>query len=360
MKLLRILFPALAFSLVACAATTPDSEAEIPGIAPINTFYDTIWVRGEDSAVQSLQQVAGQLSSYDVVFFGEFHGHSGVHLAQMQLFAALQTLNPDMTLSLEQFERDTQQIVDQYLKGEIGEKTLQQDGRGWDNYEQSYRPLFEYAKEHNLPVLAANAPKEAVICVGKKGPEILDEMPMPDRSWVAEELNLFDGPYKDKYLGFMDGSKTHNSNAAEDDSEDSAADKKRMEAGRAMAMRSFSAQVLRDDTMAESITRHLQANPGRKVIHLDGNFHSASGLGTVERLKLRMPELRLAVINPVAVTDSQSPSWTEADASSGDFILLVKQTPDMFVNEDREMEYMNKVIRKRMRNKCVYSEATDK
>jgi hypothetical protein len=127
-----------------------------------------------------------------------------------------------------------------------------------------------------------------------------------------------------------------------------------------MAMRSFSAQVLRDDTMAESIARHLQANPGRKVIHLDGNFHSASGLGTVERLKLRVPELRLAVINPIAVTDSQSPSWTEADASSGDFILLVKQIPDMFVNEDREMEYMNKVIRKRMRNKCIYSEATGK
>ncbi len=294
------------------------------------------------------------MSQYDVVFFGEFHGHSGIHLAQMQIFAELQSRNPEMTLSLEQFERDTQPLLDQYLKGEIGEKVLQEDGRGWDNYEQSYRPLVEYAKERGLPVLAANAPKDAVICVGKEGPEVLDKIPMPDRGWLAKELNLHEGPYRDKYLGFMSGSRSHNSTKT-DASADSDEKKKAMDAGMAMAIRSFSAQVLRDDTMAETIAMHIQANPGRKVLHLDGNFHSASGLGTVERLLIRMPDLKLAVINPITVKDSQSPAWTEEDAKTGDFILLVNKTPPMFVNKDSEREYMNKVIRKRMKNKCVYT-----
>ncbi|MCF6264787.1 MAG: ChaN family lipoprotein [Xanthomonadales bacterium] len=121
------------------------------------------------------------------------------------------------------------------------------------------------------------------------------------------------------------------------------------------ALRSFSAQVLRDDTMAETIAMHLQDNPERKVLHLTGSFHSASGLGTVERLLIRMPELKVAVINPVSVKDSQLPAWSEKDLTTGDFILLVNKTPAMFVNKDRELEYMNKMIRKRMKNKCVYA-----
>jgi len=308
--------------------------------------------------VKTLDQVADDLSQYDVVFFGEFHGHSGIHLAQMQVFRALQQRNADMTLSLEQFERDTQPLVDQYLAGEIGEKTLEEDGRGWDNYEQSYRPLVEFAKDNDLPVLAANAPKQAVICVGKKGTEILDEMPQPDRSWVAEVLHVEEGAYMDKYKGFIGSSSTHGKKQhGADEGADKEADEKMAKMIEAMVMRSFSAQVTRDDTMAESIARHLQANPGRRVLHLDGNFHSASHLGTVERLKMRMPDLKIAVINPVAAQDNKQPALSDEDAATGDYILLVKQVPEMFVNEDRELEFQRKTIKKRMGNKCIYAEA---
>ncbi|MCF6226530.1 MAG: ChaN family lipoprotein [Xanthomonadales bacterium] len=352
-----LLVSAITLGLGACASTTAYQAAEKTSatavISPINTTYDTIWVRGKDSSVQSLEQVVEQLSTYDVVFFGEFHGHSGIHLAQMQVFEGLQSKNPAMTLSLEQIERDIQPLLDQYLNGEIGEKVLQKDGRGWDNYEQSYRPLVEYAKINNLPVLAANAPKDAVICVGKKGAEVLDKIPMPDRGWLAKELNLYEGPYRDKYLGFMGGSRAHGADT--EDAADSKKKKKSMDAGMAMAIRSFSAQVLRDDTMAETIAMHLQGNPERKVLHLTGSFHSESGLGTVERLLIRMPELKVAVINPITVKDSQSPAWSEDEAKTGDFILLVNKTPPMFVNKDSEREYMNTMIRKRMKNKCVYT-----
>jgi len=110
--------------------------------------------------------------------------------------------------------------------------------------------------------------------------------------------------------------------------------------------------------MAESIAIHLQDHPGRKVLHLDGNFHSASHLGTVERLKLRMPELKIAVINPIAVEDNNLPAWTDEDAATGDYILLVREVPEMFVCEARELEFHRKTIKKRMGNKCVYSEET--
>jgi len=362
MNKLQIMAMAVVYaSLTACAGTQANDQSQngtsVAGIAPLVDLYDTVWIRGEDGVVNTLNQVADDLSRYDVVFFGEFHGHSGIHLAQMQMFRALQQRNGDMTLSLEQFERDTQPLVDQYLNGEIGEKTLQEDGRGWDNYEQSYRPLVEFAKDNGLPVLAANAPKQAVICVGKKGPEILDEMPQPDRSWVADDLHVEEGAYMDKYKGFMGGSSTHGKKqhgAQSDQETDAEADAKMAKIMEAMVLKSFSAQVTRDDTMAESIARHLQTNPGRKVLHLDGNFHSASHLGTVERLKMRMSRLKIAVINPIAAEDNNKPALSDQETATGDYILLVRQVPEMFVNEDRELEYQRKIIRKRMGNKCIY------
>ena len=400
-KLRALTMAAFSASLVACSGVPANdpSQAEntTANIAPLADIYDTVWVKGEDGAVKTLDQVADDLSRYDVVFFGEFHGHSGIHLAQMKMFRALQQRYADMTLSLEQFERDTQPLLDQYLAGDIGEKVLQEDGRGWPNYEQSYRPLVEYSKDNGLPVIAANAPKQAVICVSKKGPEILDEIPMPDRDWVAAELHIEEGEYLDKYRTFIMSSSTHGPDKKDADDADkngrcgkigteaeaeAATDKKDTESAaetgknthamapvegsgedmsemmQAMIMKSFSSQVLRDDTMAESIAKHLQDHPDRKVLHLDGNFHSASHLGTVERLKLRMPDLNIAVINPIAVEDNNSPAWTEEDAATGDYILLVREMPEMFVCEARELEFQRKTIKKRMGNKCVYSQET--
>ena len=402
------------------AGTASGEQSKAGPFAPLVDIYDTTWVRSEDGSVKSLEQVADELSQFDVVFFGEFHGHSGIHLAQQRLFAALHNRHANMTLSLEQFERDTQHLVNLYLEGKIGEKVLEEKGRAWPNYAQSYRPLVEFAKDNSLPVVASNAPKEMVICISKEGTEILDSIPMPDRNWVARELHIEEGPYLDKYRSFMESSSTHGPDGPDESGADEncvdlgpetvrqqvqadtdeksamkaeggekkghmasggmgkkgqmadmgsddevldeeakkAAEEQREKIMNAMVMKSFSAQVTRDDTMAESIAMHLKDNPDRKVLHLDGNFHSASHLGTVERLKLRMPELKIAVINPIGAEDNSAPALTEEELATGDYILLVQQLPEDFLCKARELDYQMKVIKKRMGNKCVYSEET--
>jgi uncharacterized iron-regulated protein len=332
---------ALSIGLVTLASAATD-EARVP---PFNNIYDVAWVRSEDGTVSNLQKAADELSQYDVVFFGELHSHPGNHLAQMQLLQALHERFPDMTLSLEQFERDTQTLVDQYLAGEIGERVLRKEGRGWDNYVSSYRPLVEYAKANELPVITSNAPKNIVICVGKKGPEVLDEIPQPDRGWVAAELHVEEGAYMDKYMDFMVNTFSHGGKKEDPDAENEEDDGGKVEipeAMRPMMMRSFSAQVTRDDTMAESIAMHLGDNAGRKVMHLDGFFHSDSHLGTVERLKMRLPELKIAVINPVTVEDNAAPAWTE------------EEMPAEFVDEDTQMAYEMEILQKRSGNTCDY------
>jgi uncharacterized iron-regulated protein len=284
------------------------------------------------------------LKDFDVIFIGEEHRHPGNHIAQMALFRSLHERSPDMALSMEQFERDVQNVVDDFLAGKIGETPFRDKSRAWDNYVTSYRPLVEYARDFGLPVIAAEAPTMVVRCVGERGPEFLNTMKPEQRGWAAAELNLGDGPYKEKYMGFAAGNASHGENTNKDKT-----DKK---APSAAALRSFAAQVTRDDTMAESIYLHLQKNPGRKVVHLNGFFHTESFLGTAERLQLRDPKLKIAVVNPVHVQKDEILSVKPEDAKTGTFVLLIRETPKSYANDDELKASISKQMEFRGKNKC--------
>ena len=94
--------------------------------------------------------------------------------------------------------------------------------------------------------------------------------------------------------------------------------------------------------------------PGDSAIYHPGDGIKKLMLG----IDIKAPELKIAVINPIAVEDNKSPAWTEEDAATGDYILLVREMPEMFVCEARELEFYQKTIKKRMGNKCVYSTET--
>ncbi|WP_036818828.1 ChaN family lipoprotein, partial [Photobacterium sanctipauli] len=216
--------------LAGCASQAPSTQPlSTPPItqAPA-TFYDYT-IHSPQGETMTLSALAGALKEADVVLVGEWHGHPAAHLLQAQLFAALYAQNPNMALSMEQFTRDKQHVVNQYLASEIGEKTLIKEGNAWPNYSSDYRPLVEFAKQNQLDVIAANAPKPIVRCIGKQGPGYLDRLPAVERKWVAESLTLDNDAYHEKFNASMhhgDEEKTK---------------------------RQFAAQTAWDDTMAESM-----------------------------------------------------------------------------------------------------------
>jgi uncharacterized iron-regulated protein len=292
-------------------------------------------------APMTVAEAADVLKDYDVIFLGEVHRHPGNHRAQMALFRAIHERAANVSLSLEQFERDVQPTLDDFMAGKIGEEPFREKARAWDNYPVSYRPLVEYAKEHRLPVIAAEAPTMVVRCVGLQGPEFLGKMKPDQRGWAAAQLNLGDDPYKDKYMRFAAGDGGH----GEGDGKPKTAN-----AGpSAAALRSFAAQVTRDDTMAESIHLHVQKNPGRKVVHLNGNFHSESFLGTAERVALRNPSLKIAVVNPVQTIKSEI---SADDARTGTFLLAIRPAPKSYANMEEMRAAISAQMRFRGENKC--------
>lgn len=315
--------------MASCASPPPSPETSQRPLpladAALTDLTDYRLIDPTTGETVSIEMAAQTLANADVVFLGETHRHPGNHIAQMALFRAIHQIKRDSALSLEQFERNVQPLLDQYLAGEIGEATLRDKGRAWDNYPVSYRPLVEYSKTHGLAVIAAEAPNMVVRCVGREGPGFLDTISADKRDWAAAKLHLDDGPYKDRFIAFAGDSGSHGEPASAEDEVSEA------------VLRSFAAQVTRDDTMAESIVQHIDANPGRTVVHLNGSFHSAAFLGTVERVKWRRPDLEIAVVHPIEVEDANSPAVPDDKLGEGTYLLMIAPAPDAYVSDDEEL-----------------------
>lgn len=314
---------------------------------PFADFYDTAFVRTDGGRlaprVVGVPELARLLAHYDVVVYGETHTHPGVHLAQMNLLRALHDRDPRWILSLEQFERDVQGVVDDYLAARIGESAFAEKSRAWNNYATSYRPLLIYAREEHLPVVAAEAPGWEVSCVGQWGTAIFDRFTPQERSWVAADVQPAPGAYHDKFTAFLGGSPSHGGGGAGTPE------------ARERAERSFAAQVTRDDTMAESIDRALREHPGYKLLHLTGSFHAEGFLGTVERLRQIDPKLKVAVIDPIEVENPAAPAFDADAVHDGTVLELLYPTPDMFVPGEDMSAFGARMRREHEAAKCKYS-----
>jgi len=296
------------------------TAAELPDF----TSYKFARTAGGSSTTVTVEQVADALKDFDVIFVGEFHDHIANHLAEMALLRTIHVRASKIALSMEQFERDRQEKVDDYLAGKIGEETLT-NGLSWKNYAEAYRPLVEYAKDTHLPIIAANAPQNIVRCIAREGAGYLSNLPADKRNLVAAELHAEDGPYKQKFMRFAGDDAAHGGARKANEKADEKADEK----ARQRVENNFAAQVARDDTMAESIARFLRANPGYRVLHVTGAFHVEEKLGTIERLRLRAPQLKVALVMPVQLARDTA----AMDAKDADFAILLRREPEAYATD---------------------------
>lgn len=218
---------------------------------------------------------APRLAAADVVFCGENHESAEDHARHQALLRQLHAARPDIVISMEMFERDVQPVLDQYLRGAIDEDEFLARSRPWPNYRRDYRPVIEFARSHNLEVIAANVPRELAARAARCGVAAVAGSP-----WAARTTSAPKDRYWRKFQRAMGG---HHGTV----------DPAAME-------RYYAAQCLKDDTMAESIADRLAAlhARGRRplVVHFCGHFHSDDRLGSVARLAARAPGLRIEVL----------------------------------------------------------------
>jgi len=304
----RLLF-ILLFSLGVLTLQGCSSLNEKPK-SNLQTAYDFALYDSQTQQPITLTQLALQLKAVDVIFIGEFHGNHASHLLQAQLQNQLFLQKPKQVLSMEQFNRDQQSIVNQYLDDEVGEAYLINEAPAWENYAASYRPLVSFAKQHFLPVIAANAPADTVRCIGRQGQSYLEKLTESERAMIAQTPFTEVTDYRQQFMKWIKDSSHFDEAKAE---------------------KSYLAQLTRDNTMAESILQALSDYPDHQVIHTNGAFHSNRYLGTAGALKRLRPDLKIKVISPIHIEQNQALSLTEEAFNQGDFIYLLQPQPEKYI-----------------------------
>lgn len=239
---LSLIFAGLLTGCASNAPTAPNAATD-----DVTSFYDYQLHAPSGEAI-SVNQLTPALQQADVILIGEWHTHAGIHRFQTDMLKQLSSASRPLALSMEQITRDKQAILDSYLNGEIGEQYFMKQSNAWPNYESDYRPLVEFAKQADIPVIAANAPKNIVRCIGRQGIDYLDKLDSDERSFIADEVNTANSPYKEKFMASMHHGKPEQTE------------------------KQYAAQVTWDETMAESIVKYLEKHPGTQVVHVCGQI----------------------------------------------------------------------------------------
>ncbi|MGH7523476.1 MAG: ChaN family lipoprotein [Gemmatimonadales bacterium] len=289
--------------LLLLLAQRPDTGA-LERWAP-HRVYDTHHKRFSD-----FESLASNAARADVVFLGEEHDDRATHEMELALLQAIARRRGNVVVSLEMFERDVQPILDKYLAGAITEEDFLRSARPWPNYATDYRPLVEFARAHGWRVIAGNIPRRMASAVATSGLATVAQWSDSTRGWAAAE---FQCPEDDYFRRFGKAMGDHPMGPGPLMS---------AEELRALMVRFYQAQCVKDETMAESIARAHGDGRAPLVIQYNGDFHSDFGEGTVARVKRRLPGSTLMVISAIPVTslDSIKPKPLRKQA---DWLLFV-------------------------------------
>jgi uncharacterized iron-regulated protein len=255
----------------------------------------------------TLADLLDSLSRSDVVFLGEQHDNDSGHTFQFDVIKGLVEQGHSIAISTEQFERDVQGALDDFLSGRLDEEAFLKAARPWKNYAEHYRPIIEFAKENKLPVIAGNVPRRIASTVSSGKQPATEDHPFLPRNTTTTK-----NAYWEKFQATMQGHM--------------GAD------GETKMEQFFASQCLKDDAMAEAITDFIaiNAHQPRIVIHLCGHFHSDYGLGTVSRVIQRRPLTRVSVVTMESLekNDSQTEESNLRDRAHFTFWTIKNSKPE--------------------------------
>jgi len=243
----------------------------------------------------SYRKLLKKAARADVVFFGELHNNPIAHWLELELTQDLYRLKKGrIILGAEMFERDNQEALDRYLRGEIDAKGLDTLARLWPNFKTDYKPLVDFAKAHGIPFIATNIPRRYASQVFHHGLGSLDSLPAAEKRWIARLPIAYDSTLS-QYAKM----------------------RKMMPSHRGANLPK--AQAIKDATMAESIARALK--PGYTFIHFNGSYHSAYHQGIVWYLKRLKPDIKILTIETVTAEDIRR--LPPGVKNTADFIIIV-------------------------------------
>ncbi len=221
-----------------------------------------------------LDGVMNAVSTTPVIFIGERHTYYGDHLAELNAIMDLHGMGRKFAIGMEMFQRPFQKPINDFIAGKISErrflKETQYFQRWGFNYDL-YRPILEYARANGIPVIALNVRRGIENKVAEGGFEALSPS---EKKEIPKSMDMSNERYRKELEKIY---AVH---------------------PKGVTFRHFyQAQILWDETMAQSVARYLEKNPGSQMIVLAGEGHIEYGYGIPERFFRRTGKRYVTIIN---------------------------------------------------------------
>jgi uncharacterized iron-regulated protein len=224
---------------------------------------------------QAIETLIDRLADKRVLFIGEIHDHVEHHQNQLRIIQSLYARYPDFAIGVEYFQQPFQQYLDDYIAGRINEQEMLKKTEYFKRWKLDYRmlrPIFQFARENHIPILALNVTDEIhnkVFKGGMKNLSLQERAQIPARikpankNYLQRLKSIFDShPQADSFEYFVDG------------------------------------VLLWDEAMADTTVRYLNSHPQSRVVVLAGLVHILYGDGIPERVNHRLGnEQSLVTVN---------------------------------------------------------------
>jgi uncharacterized iron-regulated protein len=214
---------------------------------------------------QQLADLTEQLAGERAIFIGEVHDRLAHHQNQLRIIQSLYARNPDLAIGVEYFQQPFQQYLDDYIAGRIDEKEMLVKTEYFKRWQLDYRllqPIFQFARDKHIPVLALNVSDEIHNKVFKSGMKSLSP---PELAQTPEDIHPASEHYLERLKAIFNSHPTSNN------------------------FDTFVEGVLLwDETMADNIAHYLKAHPQSRVVVLAGLVHVMYGDGIPERVNRQM------------------------------------------------------------------------
>jgi uncharacterized iron-regulated protein len=263
-----------------------------------NPAYRLFDENGKNTSYKDLIKDASQA---DIVFFGELHDNPICHWLEYEITADLYKIKgSNLILGAEMFESDNQLIVNEYLSGQVKEKSFESEARLWPNYKTDYKRLLNFARDSSLAFIATNIPRRYASMVNKSGFQAMNNLDKNAYQFIAPIPIKYDSTlscYADMYK-MMGDAPTH--------------------ATRNIAC----AQAMKDATMAYFILQNFKK--GKTFLHFNGSYHSDKFQSIIWYLHQADPSLKIVTISSVEQADVED--LGKDSKGLANFIIAIPET----------------------------------
>jgi aminopeptidase N len=223
----------------------------------------------EISTLKTFSDILAHVARKRIIYVGETHNQFPDHVMELEIIKDLHKRGRTIAIGMEMFQRPFQKVLDDYIGGKIDEAKFLKGTeyfKRWGFDYNLYRPILLYARSEKIPVVALNIQQEVVDKVFENG---IDALPKEDKELLPSQMDFSDEAYKQRLRRvFLEHRDVENFKTSNFDF-------------------FYQAQILWDETMAQSVDQFLRTHPNDQMIVLAGSGHLAYGSGIPKRVGRR-------------------------------------------------------------------------